>query len=246
MVRQDIQDNVVVILSDDDDEENEEKYVINENGKRVYYYDSDEEEDEDSNQDSDQDEFAEEDKYEEDESVLYFSDEEEEQEEKVKLSQDLPEGHKSAIVSERNYKNPLQPLSDAFTKLKTQVLKLDLSKDIDETKFAMGSFMINSPSVALNIEGVAGPIAFPMSYNDPILIKSAYPEEDKDDSSTFRLKTSHIILNQSFQKHVYENILLDIYRRLGVNEQVIGGSRMEAIQLNICENGRKLEFPKVQ
>lgn len=245
MVGQDTQDNVVVILSDDDEEENEEKYIINKNGKRVYYYDSEEE-----SQDEDEnpyyiDDFAGED-YEEDESDPYFSDEEEEQEDRVKLSQELPEGHKSAIVSERDYKNPLQPLGDAFTKLKTLGLSLDLSKDIDEIKFAMGSFMNNSPSVALNIEGVVGPIAFPMNYGDLNLIMSAYPEEeDKNDSSSFKLKTSHIILNQSFQTYVYGDILRDIYRRLGVDEQVISRSRMEAIQLNICGYGRKLELPKV-
>lgn len=249
MIGQENEENIVVILSDDDDEE---KHVMNKNGKRAYYYGSDEQsrEDEEFDEDKfddeefDEDEFDDE-EYEEREVMRNAGESYDEYEDVVKFSQDLPVDHESVIFSERNKKNPLQQLADIFSDLKSKVLKPDLSEDKVDTNFSCGLFMSDSPFVAMNVEGVVGPIAFPMINKDTNLIISARPEEAKD-TSCFKLKTSHIILNQTFQEYVYEVVLPDIYARLGVNDRVKRSSRMEGIQLYICGEDSKLELPKIQ
>jgi hypothetical protein len=247
--------NEVVILSDDEEEYDQQ---INANGKRLggpksqqrlrgpkHNQDSAEENyDEEYTDDEDLEGY--EDEFEDEEQ--YYVEEDDNETPTITKNQTLPEDHEPVIISERTQANPLKELDDIFTEFKSQCMKgVSLFNEI-ETSFACGSLLKNeAPSVAMNIEGVSGPVAFPLEDKDAERIFSIYPATEKNDLGQpvcLELETAKkIVINLPFQEYLFENILPDIVSYLGVEEHIAKKTRLQANTLYIHTNGGKLNLP---
>jgi hypothetical protein len=237
MTSENQKDNAVVIVSDD--EYDEEGVVLNSNGKRPYVDDE-----EDFNSD-DENGFDEDGEMYGDEIGEDFDDEDEEDEysNTIRRNQTLPEDHESVIFSERTQVNPHKELNDIFTVFKNECVPVGMAEDDIETSFACGwPLKDNTPDIAMNVEGVVGPITFPLSPKDAQRIIDSQVKE-REENECFTLETSKILLNLSFQEYIFETILPDVVSYLGVDKHVANNSRLQANRFYICEQGKELKLP---
>ncbi|KAI9485961.1 MAG: hypothetical protein EXX96DRAFT_547155 [Benjaminiella poitrasii] len=231
--------NAVVILSDD-----EEEVVINENGKRWHSGERaiKEEGRKDANdgddggidsEDPDEEYMSDED-YFEDEPVIY-------------QAQMLPDDHEPVILDERTKDNPLKELDDIFTAFKSDCIRPDPYMESFDSSFACGGpLRRDAPNIALNIDGVQGPIAFPLDEKDAQRILSVAPNEKdaKDKTTSLELEASKILLNLTFQKYLDDTVLPDVLSTFGVPSRVAKNSRLQAYRFYVRTNGGMLTLPE--
>lgn len=218
MITPNSENNAVVILSDDEEEE----LVVNEHGKRTRHTEEEGEEEE----------------YSEDEEDEFDQDEEfEDYHDMIERSQTLPEDHESAIFSERDARNPYKEIDDILTEFKQ--LYVDTTQDDTETGFSCGfPLKDNAPDIAMNVQGVIGPITFPLCLKDIQRILSTRTYEN-----CFSLDTSEILLNLSFQEYLFEHLLPEIVTYLSVPSDTGKHIRLQANRFYIREPGQELKLP---
>lgn len=241
MLTEDHKDNPMIILSDDE----EDDLVLNDNGKRPYAqdedgqdYDSEEKEEGDFDHDDEGEEFD------EDEEGYDEEDEGEFTMGTIRKNQTLPEDHESVIFSERVQVNPYQRLDNIFNQFKAECVSVGMEEDEIETSFACGwPLKDNAPDIAMNVEGVVGPITFPLSPKDTKRITDGQPAREQD-NACFELETNKILLNLSFQEYIFETILPDVLSYLGVDKQIAKESRLQANRFYICEEGKEVKLPE--
>ncbi|KAG2208989.1 hypothetical protein INT47_011129 [Mucor saturninus] len=231
--------NAVVILSDDE----EDVLILNEHGKRTRYTEEDDEEGEEEKDEGEEEKEEEQDEEEED----YYDSEEDEfdQDEEfddyhdmTELNQTLPEDHESAIFSERTEESPYKEIDQAMTEFKEACV--DTTQDDIETGFACGSpLKDNAPDIAMNVQGVIGPITFPLSLKDINRVLSTRPPMNDG----FSLDTSEILLNLSFQEYLFETLLPEIVTHLGLNKLAGKNTRLQAHRFYIREADQELKLP---
>ncbi|CEP08326.1 hypothetical protein [Parasitella parasitica] len=247
------QNNSIVILSDDEDD-----VAINQNGKRPFngkrpsYNDSQayvraKQADAFGDSEDEEDYYDDEEMDTEDEEYAMFKQEEEENERNaIYLSRSLPEDHEAVILSERDEVNSLQEIHNVIQELKENVLKTDvLDKDVETGFTCGGPLNVEAPSIALNVIGVPGPIAFPMIEKDATRILSTHPNitDDKGESIGLNLDMAHIEISKTFEEYLNEILRLDIVAFLGVESSVAQDTRMVAKQFHIRTNGGTLQLP---
>ncbi|KAF1805627.1 hypothetical protein FB192DRAFT_1064282 [Mucor lusitanicus] len=247
--------NLIVILSDDD----EDAVALNDNGKRPHanrhdnqhnsphtrhnhslmYGDDDEEEaypddDEDYLDEQDQDMDTEEEEY-------AFYEQQEMKKNAIFLNRSLPEDHESVIVSERDQVNTLQEINDVFQELKDNVLSANVSvRDVETSYSCGGSLDEEAPSIAMNVRGVSGPIAFPLDEKDAASILQAHAasvvSNDKGDPLRLNLDVAQLEINKTFEAYLTQNLLVDVMENLGVDAVVAKNTTLVANQFHIVAN----------
>lgn len=221
MITPNSENNAVVILSDD---EEEERMLFNENGKRTRY--ADEEKEEYDSMDGEEEEFDEDEKFEDYSNM-------------IEKNQTLPEDHESAIFSERSIENPYKEVNGVFTEFKNRFV--DMTQDDTETGFSCGlPLRDNAPDIAMNVQGVIGPITFPLCLKD---INRIMDSQICDDTC-FSLDMSMILLNLSFQEYLFEILLPEIVSYLGVDKQAAENTCLQANRFYIREPGQELKLPQ--
>ncbi|KAL9547988.1 hypothetical protein MBANPS3_005904 [Mucor bainieri] len=261
----------IVILSDDDDDDNEDAVALNENGKRLHPNRHDNNNsggggegrsyprmyrDDQENYDEDDDEgMEEEEEYydeEEEEEGMDTEDEEyalyEQQELRrnaVYLNRSLPEDHEPVIVSEREQVNTLQEINAIFQELKDKVLSANVSVKEVETSYSCGGPLSEeAPSIAMNMSGVAGPIAFPMDEKDAARILQAHAasvvSNDKGEPLRLNLDVAQLEINKTFEEYLTQSLLVDVVEYLGVDAVVGKNTALVANQFHIAANGGTL------
>ncbi|KAI7905481.1 uncharacterized protein BX663DRAFT_499866 [Cokeromyces recurvatus] len=232
----------IVILSDEED------VVINENGKRLYpegkleenieddhYYSSGVDSKGDLDDDDDDDD---------DEEEEYNSDEDYEEELSIHKVRTLPDDHEPVILDERTADNPLKELNDIFTEFKSECIQPDSFLEDFDNSFACGGSLNNeAPNIAINIEGILGPIVFPLEEKEAERILSTFPtEKDLNEKITgLEIETSKIMVNLSFQEYLNDTVLSNILNNFGVPSYVAKNSRLQAYRLYIRTNGGTLK-----
>lgn len=244
--------NSIVILSDDD----EDDVALNENGKRPHFSNYQQNasgsgghgNNNNSNSvddDDDEEYYSDEEMDTEDEEYAMYE-EEENNRNAVYLNRSLPEDHEPVILSEREQVNTLQEINDVFQELKDKVLKTSASEKDVETNYSCGGPLNEeAPSVALNIIGVSGPIAFPMDEKDATRILDAHPtiDNEKGDCIGLNMDVAHITMSKTFEEYLNDVLLHDVVEYLGVERSVAENTKLVANKFHIRTNGGTLELP---
>ncbi|GAN03442.1 hypothetical protein MAM1_0040c02895 [Mucor ambiguus] len=245
----------IVILSDDE----EDTVALNEHGKRPHpsrhdspkdphtrshphMYDDDDQEDYDN----------EEEYYDEEDEGMDTEDEEyalyEQQQGKrnaIYFNRSLPEDHEPVIMSERDQVNPLQEINDIFQELKDKVLSANVFVKEVETSYSCGGPLNEeAPSIAMNMSGVSGPIAFPMDEKDATRILQAHAasvvSNDKGDPIRLNLDVAQLEISKTFEEYLTQSLLLDVVEYLAVDAAVGKNTTLVASQFHIVANGGTL------
>ncbi|KAL7313733.1 hypothetical protein PS15m_007438 [Mucor circinelloides] len=244
-------DNSIVILSDDD----EDDVAPNENGKRPHsnshenhnnphirnhpmYDDEDDEEDydeEDEGMNTEDEEYA-------------LFEQEESRRNAVYLNRSLPEDHEPVIVSERDQVNSLQEINDIIQELKDKVLSSNVSVKDVETSYSCGSPLNEeAPSIAMNLSGVSGPLAFPMDERDAVRILEAHAAsmvlDEKEKPICLNLDVAQVEINKTFEEYLTQGLLSDVLEYLGVDAVVAKNTTLVANQFHVVTNGGTLKLP---
>lgn len=249
--------NEVVILSDDEDIE-EYDPQINENGKRLGGSNTNQRADgPKQNLESEQENFVEDIDSEElehfedelDDEKQFYLEEEHNVMSTITKSQTLPEDHEPVIISERTAVNPLQDLDDIFTEFKSQCIKSVEIFDEFETSFACGSLLKeDAPNIAITVEGVPAPIAFPFQEKDAERIFSAHSAlTERNDLGLpvcLELDTAKIVINLTFLEYLFDTILPQVVAYLGVEQDIAKTTRLQAKKIYLHANGGKFNLPK--
>lgn len=246
--------NSIVILSDDD----EDDVALNENGKRPHssnnqqnassssgHGNNNNNNNVDDDEDEDEEYYSEEEMDTEDEEYAMYE-EEENNRNAVYLNRSLPEDHEPVILSEREQVNTLQEINDIFQELKEKVLGTSASaKDVETNYSCGGPLNEEAPSVALNIIGVSGPIAFPMDEKDATRILDAHPTIDDEQGNCIGLDmdVAHINMSKTFEEYLNDVLLYDVVEYLGVEKSVAENTKLVANKFHIRTNGGILELP---
>lgn len=224
MITPNSESTAVVILSDDEEDE----LTLNEHGKRTRYITEEVEEEEEEREeyyDSEENDFDQDEEFEDYQDMIEFN-------------QTLPEDHESAISSERTLNNLYKDVDEALTGFKKACV--DTTRDHIETRFSYGSpLKDNAPDIAINVQGVIGPITFPLSLKDIKRIISTRPPME----GGFSLDTSEILLNLSFQEYLFETLLPEILAYLGLDKLVAENTRLQAHRFYIRESEQELKLP---
>ncbi|KAG2237236.1 hypothetical protein INT48_006640 [Thamnidium elegans] len=153
-------------------------------------------------------------------------------------SQNLPDDHEPVIHSEREQINMWKELDEMISKLKQVCIPDSMTLDDTETSFACGvPVKDNAPDVAINIEGIPGPITFPLCPKDTKRILNTVSEKSG------YLDISKVVLNLSFKEYLEETLLPEMMAYLGVGKHVAEDTRLQANRLHICEEGQVLNLP---
>lgn len=239
---QNVNDNTVVILSDDDDEE----VLVNDNGKRLRYPEDTDEEGEDDDGDIDDEEAY--DSMEDYDSVAEYEAYMQNANRfpsRIIKSQDLPQDHEPVIHSEREQINMWKELDDLISKLKQICIPDLVTLDDVETSFACGiPLKDNAPDVAINVEGIEGPVTFPLCPKDAKRILSTISGGDGDGgrAKSSYLDFSKVLLNLSFKEYLEEELVPEIIAHLGVVKPVAEHTKLQANRLHICGEGQVLNL----
>ncbi|KAI8640836.1 hypothetical protein BD408DRAFT_419122 [Parasitella parasitica] len=237
------QNNSIVILSDD-----EEDMAINENGKRPRNGSQPNSRNNQSNllDEEDEEYYDDEEMDTEDEEYAMYE-QEESNSNAAYLNRSLPEDHEPVILSERDQVNSLEEIHDIIQELKENVLRTDiLVKDVETSYSCGGPLNVEAPSIALNVTGVPGPIAFPMIDKDAARILSAHLtiENDKGVSIGLDMDITHLEISKTFDEYLSEVLLLDVIAYLGVENFVAQDTKLVANQFHIRTNGGTLQLPE--
>ncbi|CAO0798100.1 unnamed protein product [Mucor circinelloides] len=244
--------NSIVILSDDEDD-----VAPNENGKRPHsnnhenlnnphirnhpMYDDEDEDDEEDYDEEDEGMNTEDEEY-----ALY--EQEENRRNAVYLNRSLPEDHEPVIVSERDQVNTLQEINDIIQELKDKVLSSNVSVKDVETSYSCGSPLNEeAPSIAMNLSGVSGPLAFPMDERDAVRILEAHAAsmilDEKEKPIGLNLDVAQVEINKTFEEYLTQGLLSDVLEYLGVDAVVAKNTTLVANQFHVVTNGGTLKLP---
>lgn len=245
--------NSIVILSDDD----EDDVAPNENGKRPHsnnhenlnnphirnhpMYDDEDDDDEEDYDVEDEGMNTEDEEY-----ALY--EQEENRRNAVYLNRSLPEDHEPVIVSERDQVNTLQEINDIIQELKDKVLSSNVSVKDVETSYSCGSPLNEeAPSIAMNLSGVSGPLAFPMDERDAVRILEAHAAsmilDEKEKPIGLNLDVAQVEINKTFEEYLTQGLLSDVLEYLGVDAVVAKNTTLVANQFHVVTNGGTLKLP---
>ncbi|GAA5804706.1 hypothetical protein HPULCUR_010209 [Helicostylum pulchrum] len=232
---QDVNDNTVVILSDDDEDEEE---FVNVNGKRVRY--AQDTEDEEGDEEEDYDSMEDYDSIKEYEAYMQSANR---FQSRIYKSQNLPDDHEPVIHSEREQINMWKELDDLISKLKQICIPDSTTLDDVETSFACGiPVKDNAPDVAINVEGIEGPVTFPLCPKDAKRILNVVSASGDGSGKSSYLDISEVMLNLSFKEYLEENLLQEMIAHLGVGKHIAEHTRLQANRLHVCEEGQVLNL----
>ncbi|KAI9358404.1 hypothetical protein BD770DRAFT_410220 [Pilaira anomala] len=231
MTQQEEDENTIVILSDDDEEEEQ---ALNDSTKRKRRrFENEEDEDEGEEYDSIED-YDSMEEYEAYESFIKSA------EGQIFKSQTLPDDHEPVVLSERDQENVWKDLDTILTDLKQICIPDSITLDDVETNFACGiPVKDNAPDIAINVEGILGPITFPLCPKDAQRILDTTPDKN---TCCFSLDTSKVLLNLTFQEYLFETLLPEIYSYLGVSKEAAENTLLQANQFYICQKGKTLNI----
>lgn len=247
--------NSIVILSDDD----EDNVTFNENGKRpnssgsqqataksksINYNDQEDESDynEDEENYSDDEEMNT-----EDEEYAMYEQQENSRRNAIYLSRSLPEDHEPVILSERDQVNTLQEINNIFSELKEKVLKpsYTLAEDVETNYSCGGPLNEEAPSIAVNIAGLSGPVAFPMDEKDAVRILEVHPTIDNEKGEIIGLDmdAGHLEISKTFEEYLRQVLLSDVLEYLGVDSIIATNTKLIIDRFHIRTNGGSLLLP---
>lgn len=234
MTQQEEDENTIVILSDDDEEEEQALKDSTKRKRRRLEGEEDQDEDESEEYDSRED-YDSMEEYETYEAFIKKT------ECRIFKSQTLPDDHEPVILSERDQENVWKDLDTILTDLKQICIPDSITLDDVETSFACGiPVKDNAPDIAINVEGILGPITFPLCPKDAQRI--LHTQQPKESTCCFHLDTSKVLLNLTFQEYLFETLLPEICSYLGVSKEAAENTLLQANQFYICQKGKTLNI----